>query len=203
MIKNIIFDLGNVLISFKPSEFFDKKSYPEKVKARILSDIFESREWSLLDSAELSTQEAIDSIALHSTLNKEMIIHVFNLRTELLYPIEENIKILPVLKNRGYRLFYLSNFPIDIFDEIRSGYYFFKYFDGGLISAEARVSKPDSRIFRIFLEKYNLIPEESLFIDDIEANVKAAEGTGLRGIVTYGSLEITAKIDDALSLTSS
>jgi glucose-1-phosphatase len=199
MIKNIIFDLGNVLISFKPSEYFDKKNYPENVKSRILADIFKSREWSMLDSAELTTQEAIDSIALRSTLKKEEIIHIFNLRTDLLYPIEENIRILPDLKKRGFRLFYLSNFPGDIFDEIKSGYYFFKYFDGGLISADARVSKPDSRIYKIFIEKYNLIPGESLFIDDLEANVKAAEGTGLKGIVTYGSLEISSKIEDALT----
>jgi glucose-1-phosphatase len=203
MIKNIIFDLGNVLISFKPSEYFDKKDYPENVKARILADIFESREWSMLDSAELTTQEAIDSIALRSTLKKEEIIHIFNLRTDLLYPIEENIRILPDLKKRGFRLFYLSNFPGDIFDEIRSGYYFFKYFDGGLISADARVSKPDSRIYKIFIEKYNLIPGESLFIDDLEANVKAAESTGLKGIVTFGSLEIASIIEDSLALQSS
>ncbi len=199
MIKNIVFDLGNVLISFKPSEFFDKKNYPGNVKATILADIFGSKEWSLLDSGEITTQEAIDSIALRSSLKKEEIVHVFNLRTELLYPIDENIRILPDLKKRGFRLFYLSNFPGDIFDDIRNSYYFFKYFDGGLISAEARVSKPDSRIYRHLLDKYDLIAEESLFIDDIEVNVQAAEATGLLGIVTYGSLEIASKIEDALA----
>jgi putative hydrolase of the HAD superfamily len=203
MIKNIIFDLGNVLISFRPSEYFDKRNYPENVKARILADIFGSREWSMLDNGEITTQEAIDSIALCSSLKKEEIVHVFNLRTELLYPIDENIRVLPDLKKRGFRLFYLSNFPGDIFDEIRSGYFFFTYFDGGLISAEAKVSKPDSRIYNLLLEKYNLVPEESLFIDDIEVNVKAAEATGLHGIVTYGSLQIASKIDDALALKSS
>jgi FMN phosphatase YigB (HAD superfamily) len=200
MIKNIVFDLGNVLISFKPSEFFDKKNYPANVKTTILADIFGSREWSLLDSGEITTQEAIDAIALRSTLKKEEIEHVFNLRTELLYPIDENIRVLPDLKKRGFRLFYLSNFPGDIFDDIKNGYYFFKYFDGGLISAEAGVSKPDSRIYRLLLDKYNLVPEESLFIDDMEVNVKAAEGTGLRGIVTHGSLEIASRIEDALAL---
>jgi FMN phosphatase YigB (HAD superfamily) len=200
MIKNIVFDLGNVLISFKPSEFFDKKNYPGNVKATILEDIFGSSEWSLLDSGEITTQEAIDAIAQRSTLKKQEIIHVFNLRTELLYPIDENIRVLPDLKKRGFRLFYLSNFPGDIFDDIRNGYYFFKYFDGGLISAEAGVSKPDSRIYRLLLDKYELVPEESLFIDDMEVNVKAAEGTGLRGLVTYGSLEIASKIEDALGL---
>jgi glucose-1-phosphatase len=200
MIRNIVFDLGNVLISFKPSEFFDKKNYPQNIKERILSDIFGSREWSMLDSGDITTEEAIDRIAQHSSLRKEEIVHVFNLRTELLYPIDENIRILPDLKKRGFRLFYLSNFPDDIFEDIRSGYYLFKYFDGGLISAEAKVSKPDSRIYKLLTEKYNLVPEESLFIDDMEVNVKAAEKSGFKGIVTYGSLEIASKIEDALAL---
>jgi len=198
MIKNIVFDLGNVLISFRPAEFLDKKNYSENFKTRILSDIFGSREWLLLDSGEITTQEAIDSIAKSSSLKREEIIHIFNLRTELMYPIDQNIRILPDLKKRGFRLFYLSNFPMDIFDEVKSGYYFFRYFEGGLISAEAKVSKPDNRIYKLLLEKYSLIPGESLFIDDIEVNVKAAENNGLHGIVTYGSQEIAEKIEEAL-----
>ena len=56
MIKNIVFDLGNVLISFKPKEYLDKKNYPEEIKATILSDVFGSLEWQLIDSASITTQ---------------------------------------------------------------------------------------------------------------------------------------------------
>jgi putative hydrolase of the HAD superfamily len=55
MVKNIIFDLGNVLISFRPSEYFDKKKYPETIKTTILSDIFGSKEWQMLDKGEITT----------------------------------------------------------------------------------------------------------------------------------------------------
>jgi putative hydrolase of the HAD superfamily len=198
MVKNIIFDLGNVLISFKPSEYFDKKKYPDTIKATILSDIFGSKEWLMIDNGEITTQEAIDSIAKKSSLNKEEIVHIFNLRTDLLYPLDYNVRILPELKKRGLRLYYLSNFPLDIFDEVKSGYYFFKHFDGGLISAEAKFSKPDVRIYEALLEKYSLIPEECLFIDDNEKNVKAAEKIGMKGLVTHGSLEISKEIEKAL-----
>lgn len=198
MVKNIIFDLGNVLISFKPSEYFEKKKYPETIKATILSDIFGSKEWLMIDNGEISTQEAIDSIAKKSSLNKEEIVHIFNLRTDLMYPLDYNVRILPELKKRGLRLYYLSNFPLDIFDEIKSGYYFFKHFDGGLISAEAKFSKPDVRIYEILLEKYSLIPGECLFIDDNEKNVKSAEKIGMKGLVTHGSQEISKEIEKAL-----
>jgi FMN phosphatase YigB (HAD superfamily) len=55
MIKNIIFDLGNVLISFKPAEYFEKNKYPENIKNTILSDIFGSNEWLMLDNGEITT----------------------------------------------------------------------------------------------------------------------------------------------------
>jgi epoxide hydrolase-like predicted phosphatase len=199
MIKNIVFDLGNVLISFRPSEYFDKKHYPENIKSRILADIFASKEWLMLDKGLINTAQAINSIAATSSLNKDEIIHVFNLRSELLYPLDENVRLLPELKKQGFRLYFLSNFPLDLFEEVKTGYYFFKYFDGGVISAEAKVSKPDSRIYEILLKKYSLIPEECLYIDDLEVNVRAGEAAGMRGIVTFGSLEIAAEIEKALA----
>jgi putative hydrolase of the HAD superfamily len=201
MVKNIIFDLGNVLISFKPSEYFDKKKYPETIKATILSDIFGSKEWQMLDKGEITTSEAIDAIAIRSTLNKEEIAHIFNLRTDLMFPLDQNVRLLPELKKQGFRLYYLSNFPLDIFEEIRTGYYFFKFFDGGLISSEVKSSKPESRIYEIFLERYSLIAEECLYIDDIEINVKSAEAIGMKGLFTNDSLEISKKIQDAIKLS--
>jgi epoxide hydrolase-like predicted phosphatase len=202
MIRNIIFDLGNVLISFRPSEYFDKNNYPETIKATILSDIFAGKEWLMLDNGEITTPEAIDAIAGKSSLNRKEIDHIFSLRTDLMFPLDQNVKILPELKKRGFRLYYLSNFPLDIFDEIRNGYYFFKHFNGGLISAEAKYSKPATRIYEIFLEKYSLLPGECLFIDDIDINVKAAENIGMKGLVTYGSLEISKEIEKALKNSS-
>jgi FMN phosphatase YigB (HAD superfamily) len=83
MIKNIIFDLGNVLISFRPSEFLDKNSYPESLKSTILSDIFRSKEWLMLDNGEITIAEAIDSISKRSSLKREEIAHIFNLRTDI------------------------------------------------------------------------------------------------------------------------
>ena len=202
MLKNIIFDLGNVLISFKPSEYFDKKNYPETIKATILTDIFGSDEWLMLDKGKITTQEAIDSIALKSSLNKEEINHIFSLRTDLMFPLDQNVRLLPGLKKRGLRLYYLSNFPSDIFEEIRNGYYFFKYFDGGLISAEAKFSKPDKGIYKILLDQYSLKPEECLFVDDLEINVRVAEALGMTGLVTHGSLEISREIEKALKLSA-
>jgi glucose-1-phosphatase len=198
MIKNIVFDLGNVLISFRPAEYFDKKKYPRNIKETILTDIFGSEEWLMLDKGAISTREAIEGISLKSTMNKEEITHIFNLRSDLLFPIDQNVRVLPELKKQGFRLYFLSNFPMDIWEEVKNGYYFFKYFDGGIISAEAGASKPDPEIYRILLDKYSLIPEECLFIDDLEINVEAAQEIGMNGLVTFGRTGISGEIEKRL-----
>jgi putative hydrolase of the HAD superfamily len=200
MIKNVVFDLGNVLISFKPAEYFEKNNYPEAIKATILTDIFGSREWLMLDSGEISTPDAIESISARSSLKKEEIAHIFNLRTDLMFPLDPNVRILPELKKRGFKLYYLSNFPIDIFEEVKSGYYFFKHFDGGLISAEAKFSKPDKRNYELLTEKYSLVAEECLFIDDLEVNVLSAQAFGMKGLFTNGSLRIQKEVEKFLAV---
>jgi putative hydrolase of the HAD superfamily len=156
----------------------------------------------MLDNGDINTNQAIDSIALKSTLNKEEIAHIFNLRAELIFPLDQNVRLLPELKKQGYRLYFLSNFPMDLFEEVKTGYYFFKYFDGGVISAEAKASKPDRRIYEILMEKYNLVPSQCLFIDDLEVNVKAAEAAGMSGLVTFGALGISKEIENAISVAS-
>ncbi len=201
MIKNLIFDLGNVLLSFRPAEYLAKNKYPETIKAIILSDIFGSAEWQMLDKGEITTPYAIECISKKSSLRKEEIAHIFNLRTDLMFPLNSNVSLLPGLKKRGLKLYYLSNFPGDIFEEIRSGYYFFKHFEGGLISAEAKHAKPDIRIYELLMQKYSLIPDECLFIDDLEVNVISAREFGMKGLFTDGSLEIGRALEKALKET--
>lgn len=199
MIKNIIFDIGNVLISFKPADFLEKRGYSTEAKNTILNDIFKSPEWLALDNGSLTTVEAIEKITARSSLKMEEIASLFNLRTEIMYPINGNIMLLPELKKRGFKLYYLSNFPDDIFDEVFNGYEFFKFFDGGLISSRVKCIKPDIRIFKIILEKYSLSKNECLFIDDLEINTKAAQFFGIESFCTFGSSNFSAQIEKMLA----
>lgn len=200
MIRNIVFDLGNVLISFLPEEFLRKKNYPENIVNKILTDIFNSEEWRMLDNGDITLTEAIQSISLKSSLKKEEIALVFSFRTGIMFPLDDNVRILPALKKQGFRLYYLSNFPLDIFEEIKNDYYFFRYFDGGIISSEVKLSKPDLRIYEYLLGKYSLLPEETFYIDDIEKNVNAAGRAGIKGLTTYGSTRIASDLERILNI---
>jgi len=193
-IKNIIFDLGNVLVSFDPAEYLIKKDYSGKIRNTIMNDIFHSPEWKNLDNGNITTAEAIDSIASKSSLTRDEIAVVFNFRTEIMFPLDQNVRLLPGLKKSGYKLFYLSNFPLDIFEEIRNGYFFFGYFDGGVISSEVKLSKPDVRIYELLLKQYSIKASESLFIDDLDSNVQAAVSVGMKGLTTFGESDISGML---------
>jgi epoxide hydrolase-like predicted phosphatase len=200
MIRNIIFDLGNVLISFIPSEYLKKKNYPLNIRNTILNDIFRSEEWKKLDNGDITVQEAIESITLKSALKREEIALVFDLRTDIMFPLDDNVRLLPELKKQGFRVFFLSNFHLDTFEVVKNDYFFFRYFDGGVISADIKLSKPDIRIYSHILDKYSLNPKECLYIDDIEENILAAESAGMQGYLTYGSPKFLAELEERLNI---
>ena len=200
MIKSLVFDLGNVLISFVPSEYLIKKNYPEIIRNTILTEIFNSEEWLRLDNGDITLNEAIESLSVKSSLKKEEIALVFSFRADIMFPLDDNVRLLPALKKQGFKLYYLSNFPLDIFEEIKNDYFFFRYFEGGIISSEVKLSKPDLRIFKLLIDKYSLKPEESLYIDDIEINVKSAISSGMQGLTTFGSPKITEELEKILNI---
>jgi len=200
MIKNIVFDLGNVLISFIPSEYLKKKNYPSNIRNTILNDIFRSEEWKKLDNGDITVTEAIESIAHKSALKREEIALVFNLRIDIMFPLDDNVRLLPELKKQGLRVFYLSNFHLDTFEAVKNDYYFFRYFDGGLISADIKLSKPDVRMYNYFLSKYSLNPEECLYVDDIKENIRAAELSGMNSLLTNGSPKISSELEEKLKI---
>jgi putative hydrolase of the HAD superfamily len=200
MIRNLVFDLGNVLISFVPSDYLVKKNYPGTIRNTILKDIFQSDEWKMLDNGDITVSEAIESIAPKSSLRREEIALVFSFRRDIMFPLDENARLLPGLRKKGFKLYYLSNFPLDVFEEIKNDYYFFRHFDGGIISSEVKLSKPDVRIYECLFRKYGLIPSESLYIDDLEENVRAAESAGMPGMTTNGSPCIAEQLGSRLGI---
>ncbi|HPC98728.1 MAG TPA: HAD family phosphatase [Bacteroidales bacterium] len=201
MITSIIFDLGNVLLNWKPAEYLEQNGFTDPGKSLILSDIFNSPEWLKIDNGDLTVEEAIKIISDRSPLSEDKIRTVFDLRLKIIFPLHPNTDLLPELKKRGYRLYYLSNFPDDIFDEVQKKYCFFQYFDGGKISARLRASKPDEKIFRIFLSAYSLLPSECLFIDDSDVNAGAAEKLGIKTIHLKTPGMLKSALEKSLGIT--
>ena len=198
MIRNVIFDLGNVLISFSPADYLKKKGYPEHIRSVILNDIFHSEEWTKLDEGVITTEEAIDSICIKSALKRQEIALIFDFRIDIMFPLDFNVRLLPALKKRGFSVYYLSNFHLDTFEVVSNDYFFFRYFDGGIVSSNVKLAKPDIRIYNLMLDKYTLDPSECLFIDDVEVNVQSAADAGMKVLNTFGSENISDMLEKEL-----
>lgn len=178
MIKNIIFDLGNVLIKFQPKKFI-KENVDEKYREKFFEIVFCGQEWKDLDRGVLEYSEAIKIFSEKLPECTLAIKKLFdNYILDTLEPIEENIEILKKLK-KDYKLYVLSNFHYPAFDYIFENWDFFKLFDGKVVSGHCKLMKPEKEIFEMICNKYSLIPSESLFIDDVKENIEAGQNFGM------------------------
>lgn len=194
MIKNIIFDMGNVLIAFNPKEIIQRVHVDEKDAELLENTIFLSQEWVDLDSGSRTEDEICEKIKkklperLHDTMNR-----LITKWDEPLVEIEGMEKLVKEIKEKGYKIYLLSNASSrqkEYWDRISAS----KYFDGTLISADEKMMKPYPVIYHRLFEKFSIKPEESFFIDDSKDNIAAGERLGMPGVVFDGDAEELRKI---------
>ena len=182
MIKNIIFDLGNVLLNFKPDEFLLRFTHDKEYIDQFVSKVTRSKVWLELDRGTKSVENARTFFLSKYPQEKDFLELFFDQWMDMLTPIEENLKILKELKKLGYRLYILSNYIKEAFNYINKKYKFFSLFDGQIISGFENVIKPEKKIYELLLIRYTLIPEECLFIDDVLFFLKPAKRLGIKTI---------------------
>ncbi len=200
MIKNIIFDLGNVLIEYSPEKFISK-FVAKKNQERFYKRVFKEQEWQDLDRGILEYDEAIKIFTKDLPEEKESIEKLFKENIQgVLFPIEENLKLLPKLKEKGYKLYILSNFHKEAFLEIEKKCEFKKYFDGKIVSYDVKLLKPEKEIYEGLLKKYNLNPEETLFIDDTLVNIESAKKLGILTIHLINKEKLKEELEKILNI---
>ena len=196
-IKNIVFDLGRVLIKFEPKEYIEQ-NVPEEKREDFYNGIFGSTEWLMLDRGTLSYEDAKKIFKERVPGADKQIDRLFDADLfEILQPIEENVKLLPKLKEK-YNLYILSNFHQPAFEYIFKKYEFFRLFDGHTVSCYYYLLKPEKEIYDTLIDKFNLIPEETVFIDDTKVNIDACEKEGIRGIHLPDYTELKQKLEEFL-----
>lgn len=177
MIKNIIFDMGNVLLRYDPA-YIAENIFKDKNKSKEICKIIScSKQWRMLDEGKITDEQAILQLTKKYSNYKEEICNYMQNWINFLPGFDETHEIVKTLRDKGYNLHLLSNASVRFYDYYKR-YPVFNLFDSINISAELKVAKPDTKIYEIILEKYNLCPCESLFIDDSKDNINSAKELG-------------------------
>lgn len=197
MIKNIIFDLGNVLINFQPEKYLQSTGLNQNDVDFVLKEIYLSDEWIELDRGTINREEALSAICGRNPERAELLMAHSDFM-KVLTPIECNATQLEGLRNKGYKLYYLTNYHDELFEICYNNYDFFRHFEGGVVSARIKYIKPQPEIYETLMNNYELSPGESLFIDDSVLNTRAAEKLGIQALHLSKPEELKSHLEKIL-----
>ena len=183
MIKNVIFDIGNVLIDFDWDGLIEKlfPNYEQKILDRMNEAVWADGRWDRLDAGD-DPEEVFDRIVEYAPEYEAELRSIFRNIGHTLKKRESTPAWLKELKSQGYKIYYLSNYSEYTMKANPEVLDFLPLMDGGVFSCDVKLIKPDIKIYEAITKKYNLIPSECVFIDDLERNVKAAGNFGFHAI---------------------
>ena len=180
MIKTVIFDIGNVLADFAWEPFFRKFGFSEAVFEKLAKATVKSPQWHEFDRGGLSHEEIIEAFISNDPEIEEEIRMVFQNVNGIVTKRDYAVKWIEHLKRKGFQVLYLSNFAEITKIQCADSLEFISYTDGGLMSYELQLVKPDSAFYQALIDKYDLDPKECVFVDDSLVNVEAAAAMGFQ-----------------------
>ena len=182
MITTIIFDIGNVLADFTWREHFASFGYDDAMIERLAAATIMSPQWNEYDRGLMSDQEIEDAFISN---DPEIASDIHKVLTDVKTIVRRNDYAIPwikELKSKGYRCLYLSNFSRKAETECADALDFLPYMDGGILSYQDKVIKPMPEIYQLLIDRYDLKPEECVFMDDTPRNLEGAAKFGIHTI---------------------
>lgn len=183
MIKNIVFDIGNVLTYYTWEEHIRSFGFTETVYQRVVQATVKSSAWNEFDRGLLSDEEVTQLLVQNDPGVEQEIRQMMVNVGGLVKKAEYAIPWIQELKSKGYHVYYLSNFSFKAGKECSHALDFMPFTDGGILSCQEKLIKPQPEIYRRLLKKYGLTAGECVFLDDLDINVRAAEAEGFHGIL--------------------
>jgi len=184
MIKNVIFDIGNVMMGFDALNYGRTVFKDEAMAKRMQKALDEFKLWDKCDMGDRPVEDIIEEFATTMMVGEE------EAAKKALYAsidfVEYRAGSVPWVKEikaAGYKVYYLSNYNRYIMDKRPDVLEFVDYTDGGVFSCEVQLIKPQREMYECLLNKYNLKAEECIFLDDREANLKGGEAVGIQGLL--------------------
>jgi 2-haloacid dehalogenase len=189
-VEAVVFDLGGVLIDWDPRHLYRKIFVSEEEVDDFLSTVATPEWHSEQDRGRPMEEATALLLSQHPEYGPE--IEAFYGRWDEMFagPIEDSVRVLQELREKGYPLYAITNWSAEIFPRARKRWDFLSWFDDIVVSGEERAIKPEREIYDVLVERTGLDPTTTVFIDDREPNIRAAEDLGF----------IAVKFDDAAKL---
>ena len=183
MKKKIVFDMGNVLISYQPKKVIERYTSDSDAQKILFKEIFHSVEWLKFDRGTLNKDELKRIVCQRIPMELEkaallLLDHWY----EDVHPIIEMEPIIEALADKGHELYILSNVSVD-FHQFKNKIPAFYRFNGVFISSDWKMIKPEQSIYHAFYAHFQLNPSECFFIDDMPLNIESALNTGMEGFI--------------------
>ena len=197
-IKNVVFDFGGVLLDWNPRYFY-KSILKDKQKMEYFLQNIATSTWNAQMDKGRSFEECMKELAEQYPEYKEPImLYRKGWETMLKGPIESGMRVLDAVMNaQKFKVYGLTNWSAETFPSTFNKYKFLQKFEGIVVSGEEQMIKPEKGIYLTLIERYNLVPEETFFMDDNIQNVETALSRGINAVQFTGTdknLEQIAKI---------
>ena len=182
MITTIIYDIGNVLADFTWKEHYESLGYTGEMLERLANATVRSNLWNEFDRGTLTVEALEEGCILNDPEIGADIRRCFADVQGMLRRNDYAIPWIQELKQKGYRTLYLSNFSDRAEKEYADKLDFRPFMDGGILSYEEKVIKPMPEIYQLLIDRYQVVPEECVFLDDTERNLPPARALGIHTI---------------------
>lgn len=201
MIKNVIFDIGMVLVNFHWEATMKELGIPEDAINTLGQNMIHHKLWHELDLALIPEEQIIENFKKITPECSEYIDLFFNNMDEVVTMFEGADDFIKHLKEKGYNVYLLSNYPARMFELHKKRFHFYPYVDGEVVSFQYNITKPDPKIYELICNKYDLNPQECIFLDDRQENIDAAISYGMQGFVVTDPFEARNKLMDILHIS--
>jgi putative hydrolase of the HAD superfamily len=179
---NVVFDLGGVVVAWNPDEIINRAVSDPANRPIAMRHIMRHPDWLQLDRGTLELEDAIRRATERSGLDETLVRAVVESVPASLVANEETVALMRRVKAAGNSLYCLSNMPAGSMAYLERRYDFWDLFDGAVISSRVHYCKPEREIYEHLLDTYALAPSDTVFIDDVAANVEAARTVGMHAI---------------------
>lgn len=182
-IKNLVFDVGNVLVGYRWEQMLMDYGLTFEEATKLGHRVFDETIWDYgLDMGLLNVKDVISKLCALYPEQADVITWFLENSEQMAIPRPEIWEKIVKLKELGYSIYLLSNYSQELLEKHIAGASFLDVLDGAVISYQVHLAKPDPQIYQYFLKKYNLTAKQCIFFDDRIENVKAAKREGIHAV---------------------